>query len=126
MKKNIFLLISAVVVLLAGCSTTTTLDRLIEFNENDVESIEIWDLDANKRIEVDDGDTKQELFDHFSNMTLMKTKQIAGIEADKIFIIYLRGPDIEFTIYSNHTALVNFQNYIVEDFDMKVLESFFD
>ncbi|OLS38195.1 hypothetical protein BTR22_06795 [Alkalihalophilus pseudofirmus] len=125
MRKKYFLLISAVVILLAGCDTTTTLDELIEFDKGDVESIEIWELDANERIEVEDSDKKQELFAYFSSMTLKKTKQAAGKEADKIFIIYLRGPHIEFTIYSNYTANINSEDYIVEDFDMKILESFF-
>ncbi|ERN54052.1 hypothetical protein M3689_02275 [Alkalihalophilus marmarensis] len=125
MKIKFFLYTCVVISLLAGCSTTTTLDELIEFDKGDVDSIEIWELDANERIEVEDSETKEELFDHFSNMTLKKTKQVAGIEADKIYIIYLREPRIEFTIYSNYTASVNLEDYIVEDFDMKILESFF-
>ncbi|MDV2884593.1 hypothetical protein RYX45_05340 [Alkalihalophilus pseudofirmus] len=125
MKIKYFLYTCVVISLLAGCSTTTTLDELIEFDKGDVESIEIWELDANERMEVKDSDKKQELFDHFSSMTLKKTKQAAGKEADKIFIIYLRGPHIEFTIYSNYTANINSEDYIVEDFDMKILESFF-
>ncbi len=111
---------------LVGCSSTTTLNQILDVEETDVESIEVWELNANEEVEITDDETKEDLLVHLMNMSMKKTGNLDEVVTDELYKIFLRGPRKEFTIYSDNTASVNQQYYVLEDFDMSVLESFFE
>ncbi|WP_152608191.1 hypothetical protein [Halalkalibacter okhensis] len=83
-------------------------------------------MNRNQIVEVTEKIEIENLMKQFSNITLKKNYELSVVNADEVYIIYLKGPHIEFSMYSDGTARIANEENLVTDSNLGIFHSLFD